>query len=298
MSKHQITIEPTNNPSIVKFNSNQLLTQGGSYQFNNVDETKESPLSKQLFHLPFVSKVFISANFIAIEKFDIVEWSDIQEEIRELVEMYLNQGQEVVTSAAEPKKVSVEIYAESTPNPEVMKFGSNRLLTEKDFEYKNESETTNSPLAAEIFKYDFVKEVYIAENYVSITKNDAIEWNSDIINDLRKFIKTYIEENKLVIDETMEMPKIEIPTVDIKELDGTSLDIAGILEEYVKPAVAADGGNIVFQSYDEETQVVHVILQGACSGCPSSTVTLKNGIETMLKEMLPNKVSAVEAVNG
>ena len=298
MSKHQITIVATNNPSIVKFNSNQLLTQGGSYQYNNVDETKESPLSKQLFHLPFVSKVFISANFIAIEKFDIVEWSDIEHEIRELVEMYLNQGNEVVTSAAEPKKVSVEIYAESTPNPEVMKFGSNRLLTEKDFEYKNESETTNSPLAAELFKYVFVKEVYIAENYVSITKNDSIEWSSDINNDLRQFIKTYIEDNKLIIDETMEMPKIEIPTIDIKELEGTSLDIAGILEEYVKPAVAADGGNIVFQSYDEETQVVNVILQGACSGCPSSTVTLKNGIETMLKEMLPNKISAVVAANG
>lgn len=298
MSKHQITIETTNNPSIVKFNSNQLLTQGGSYQYNNVDETKESPLSKQLFHLPFVSKVFISANFIAIEKFDIVEWSDIQEEIRELVEIYLNQDNEVVTSAAEPKKVSVEIYAESTPNPEVMKFGSNRLLTEKDFEYKKQSETTNSPLAAELFKYAFVNEVYIAENYVSITKDSSVLWNSEIINDLRQFIKTYIEANKLIIDETMEVPKIETPTADIKALEGTSLDIAGILEEYVKPAVAADGGNIVFQSYEEETQVVNVILQGACSGCPSSTVTLKNGIETMLKEMLPNKVSSVVAVNG
>ena len=298
MDKHQITIEPTNNPSIVKFISNKLLTQGGSYQYNNVDETKESPLSKQLFHLPFVSKVFISANFIAIEKFDIVEWEDIQEDIKELVALYLNQGNEVVTSAAEPKKVSVEIYAESTPNPSVMKFGSNRLLTENDFEYKNSAETTNSPLAADLFKYVYVKEVYIAENYVSITKNDTIEWNSEIINDLRQFIKSYIEANKLVIDETIVVPKVEIPTVDTKDLEGTSLDIAGILEEYVKPAVAADGGNIVFQSYDEETQVVNVILQGACSGCPSSTVTLKNGIETMLKEMLPNKISAVVAANG
>ncbi len=296
--KHQISTEATNNPSIVKFNSNKLLTQGGSYQYNNVDETKESPLSKQLFHLPFVSKVFISANFIAIEKFDIVEWSDIQEEIRELIEMYLNQGNEVVTSAAEPKKISIEIYAESTPNPEVMKFGSNRLLTENDFEYKNVSEATNSPLAVELFKYAYVKEVYIAENYVSITKNDLVEWTTETINDLRQFIKSYIESNKLIIDETVAKPIVETPTVDIKELEGTSLDIAGILEEYVKPAVAADGGNIVFQSYDEDTQVVNVILQGACSGCPSSTVTLKNGIETMLKEMLPNKISSVVAVNG
>jgi len=298
MAIHKISIEATNNPSIVKFTSNQLLTKGGSYQYNNVDETKESPLSKQLFHLPFVSKVFISANFIAIEKFDIVEWNDIEEEIRELVEIYLNQGNTVVTDIATPKKVAIEIYAESTPNPAVMKFGSNRLLTEKDYEYKNREATSNSPLAVELFKYVYIKEVYIAENYVSITKNEAVEWTSDIVNDIRQFIKSYIEANKLVIDETIAVSKIEIPTVNIEELEGTSLDIAGILDEYVKPAVAADGGNIIFQSYDEETQVVHVVLQGACSGCPSSTVTLKNGIETMLKEMLPNKVSAVVAVNG
>jgi Fe-S cluster biogenesis protein NfuA len=298
MGLHKISIEPTNNPSIVKFNSTQLLTKGGSYQFNNVDETKESPLSQQLFHLPFVSKVFISANFIAIEKFDIVEWNDIQEEIRELVEMYLNQGNTVITDAATPKKVVVEIYAESTPNPAVMKFGSNRLLAEKDYEYKKSEETANSPLAQELFKYIYVKEVYLAENYVSITKNETIEWTADIVNDLRSFIKTYIESNKLVVDETIAMTKAEIPAINIQELKGTSLDIAGILEEYVKPAVANDGGNITFQSYDEETQVVQVILQGACSGCPSSTVTLKNGIETMLKEMLPNKISTVIAVNG
>jgi Fe-S cluster biogenesis protein NfuA len=298
MGLHKISIEQTNNPSIVKFNSNQLLTKGGSYQYNNVDETKESPLSKQLFHLPFVSKVFISANFLAIEKFDIVEWDDIQEEIRELVELYLNQGNEVITDAATPKKIVVEIYAESTPNPAVMKFGSNRLLAEKDYEYKKLEDTVNSPLAKELFQYVYVKEVYLAENYVSITKNDTIEWTSDIVNDLRSFIKSYIESNKLIVDETVAMAKTELPTIDIKELEGTSLDIAGILEEYVKPAVASDGGNITFQSYNEETQVVEVILQGACSGCPSSTVTLKNGIETMLKEMLPNKISTVVAVNG
>ena len=298
MALHKISIEPTNNPSIVKFNSNHLLTQGGSYQYNNVDETKESPLSKQLFFLPFVSKVFISANFIAIEKFDIVEWEDMQEEIRELIEIYLNQGNTVITEAAVPKKITVEIYAESTPNPSVIKFGSNRLITEKDYEYKKEEEAINSPLAQELFKYVFVKEVYIAENYISITKNDHVEWNSEIVNDVRSFIKNYIEGNKLIIDETIAMAKVEIPTIAINELTGTSLDIAGILEEYVKPAVAADGGNITFQSYDEETQVVSVILQGACSGCPSSTVTLKNGIETMLKEMIPNKISAVVAING
>jgi Fe-S cluster biogenesis protein NfuA len=227
-----------------------------------------------------------------------VEWADIQEDIRELIEMYLNQGNLVITTAATPKKIVVEIYAESTPNPSVMKFGSNRLLSEKDYEYKKIEETTNSPLAKDLFGYVYVKEVYLAENYVSITKNDSVEWTADIVNDIRSFIKNYIESNQLIVDETKAMPKIETPNVDLNTLEGTSLDIAGILEEYVKPAVASDGGNITFQSYDEETKVVNVILQGACSGCPSSTVTLKNGIETMLKEMLPNKISSVVAING
>lgn len=298
MGNHQISIEATNNPSIVKFNSNQLLTQGGSFQYNDVDEAKESPLSRQLFHLPFISKVFISANFIALEKFDIVEWSDIQDEIRMLIEQFLNEGNPVVTEAATPKRRVVEIYAENTPNPEVIKFGCNRLLSEKDFEYKNPAATTNSPLARKLFDFAYVKEVYIAENYLSITKTKTGEWSTARISELRQFLKTYIESNQLIVDETIAVPKAEIPQVEIDQLTGTALDIANILEEYVKPAVAADGGNIIFDSYDETHKVVNVILQGACSGCPSSTVTLKNGIENMLKEMLPNKITSVVAVNG
>ncbi|MDO6737558.1 NifU family protein [Wenyingzhuangia sp. 2_MG-2023] len=297
MSTHNITIAGTNNTSIVKFVSNQQVTNGGSYQFNNIDEAKESPISQQLFKLPFVSKVFISANFIAIEKYDIVEWSDIQNDIRELIEIYLNEGNTIVTDKAETRKVAVEIYAESTPNPMVMKFGCNKMLTPDDHEYKSSSETKNSPLAQVLFEFPFVKEVYISENYVSITKNELIEWG-EINLQLRTFLREYIQSGKLIIDTTIEKPKVEIETTPIENLEGTPLEIANILEEYVKPAVANDGGNIVFQSYDATTQDVHVILQGACSGCPSSTMTLKNGIETMLKEMLPNKINNVIAVNG
>lgn len=297
MSNHTISIEGTNNPSIIKFVSNQQITQGGSYQFNHIDEAKESPISQQLFKLPFISKVFISANFIAIEKYDIVEWSDIQEEIRELIEIYLNEGNTIVTDKAEAKKKVIEIYAESTPNPAVMKFGCNKMLTPDDNEYKSVEETKNSPLAQVLFEFPFVEEVYISDNYVSITKNNLIEWQ-EVNSQLRTFLKQYLESGKLIIDTSIEKPKVEIEAAPIENLEGTSLEIAKILDEYVKPAVANDGGNIVFQSYNEETKDVHVILQGACSGCPSSTVTLKNGIETMLKEMLPNKVNHVIAANG
>lgn len=297
MNTHNISIEGTNNPSIVKFVSNEQVTQGGSYQFNNIDEAKESPISQQLFKLPFVSKVFISANFIAIEKYDIVEWKDIQNDIRELIEIYLNDGNTVVTDKAETRRVAIEVYAESTPNPMVMKFGCNKMLTPDDHEYKSVEETINSPLAQVLFEFPFVKEVYISENYVSITKNEMIEWG-EINTQLRSFLKDYIQSNKKVVDTTIAKPKLETPTISIEDLDGVPLEIANILEEHVKPAVANDGGNIAFQSYDKDTQDVYVILQGACSGCPSSTITLKNGIETMLKEMLPNKINNVIAVNG
>ncbi len=297
MSTHNISIEGTNNPSIVKFVSNTQITQGGSYQFNNIDEAKESPVSQELFKLPFVSKIFISANFIAIEKYDIVEWSDIQSDICELIEIYLNEGNTIVTDKAETRKKPVEIYAESTPNPMVMKFGCNKMLTPDDNEYKSAEETKNSPLAQVLFEFPFVKEVYISENYVSITKNEMIEWG-EINNQLRSFLKDYIQSGKTIIDTSIAKVKMEVEATPIENLDGVSLEIANILEEHVKPAVANDGGNIVFQNYDENTKDVHVILQGACSGCPSSTITLKNGIETMLKEMLPNKINNVIAANG
>ena len=297
MSAYEIRIEGTQNPSIVKFVSNQQIIQGGSYQFNNIEEAKESPVSQELFKLPFVSKVYISANFIAIEKYDIVEWSDIQNDIRELLEMYLNEGNTIVTDKAETKKVVIEVYGESTPNPSVMKFGCNKMLTPDDHEYKTPEETKNSPLAQVLFEFPFVKEVYISENYVSITKNDMVEW-AEINTQLRSFLKEYIQSNKTIIDLSIEKPKVEIESTPIEDLEGTALEIANILEEHVKPAVANDGGNIVFQNYDETSKDVHVILQGACSGCPSSTITLKNGIETMLKEMLPNKINNVIAANG
>ena len=126
------------------------------------------------------------------------------------------------------------------------------------------------------------------------------DWN-DITIELREFIKNYIEEGKEILDSnfTQKSPQNEnSETLEFDNLDDVSKDVVNIINEYIKPAVASDGGNIVFDSYDPETKKVKVILQGACSGCPSSTFTLKNGIENMLKEMLNGKVETVEAING
>ena len=299
MPKHIITVESTNNPTIVKFVDNQLLVKGNTYQYNNVDEAKDAPLAKQLFHLPFVSKVFVSTNFIAIEKFDIVQWEEVQEDVRELIEGYLNGGNEVITTVAKPQKIIAEVYAESTPNPSVLKFAANRLISQKAIEFKTVADAQYAPLVVALFNFDFVAEVYLAENYISITKTEQSQWHAEHVQEIRGFIKNYIAAGKLIIDVT----KIPTENTDgvatpIENLEGTSLDIANILEEHIKPAVANDGGNISFCDYDPKTKEVSVILQGACSGCPSSTITLKNGIETMLKEMLPGKISSVVAING
>ncbi len=298
MKDIQITIQETNNNNILKFVSNSILINGGSYEFNNVDEAKNSPLAQQLFYLPFVKKIYVTANFIAIQRFDIVEWSDVQEEVSEQIQAYLQEGNSVIKEEKTIKKEAIEVYAEVTPNPSVMKFGTNKALTQTDVEFKNiDQASKSSPLAQALFTFPFVKEVFISDNYVSVTKYEMVEWN-DVYSEVRTFIREYLADRKTIIKE---LPKqeankyIEVPKENLSEI---SAKIVEILDEYIKPAVASDGGNIAFQSYDEKTKRVSVILQGACSGCPSSTVTLKNGIETMLKEMLPNQINEVIAING
>jgi Fe-S cluster biogenesis protein NfuA len=303
MNAQKITIQSTNNENILKFVSNQILINGGSYEFNNIDEAKNSPLAQQLFYLPFVKKIFITANFIAIQRFNIVEWIDVQEEVKEQIENYfLSGGIAIKEDISSRKKEAIEVYAEVTPNPSTMKFGTNKSLTTTDVEYKNiEEASKSSPLAKALFGFQFVKEVFISENYISITKFDIIEWNN-VYAEIRNFISSYLQENKTIIKELPKsIEKTNKPTTkefDADELEGTPAKIIAILGEYIRPAVASDGGNIAFKSYDQDTKIVSVILQGACSGCPSSTITLKNGIETMLQEMLPNEISQVVAING
>lgn len=299
MSNYTVSIQNTNNPKIIKFEINSFIAKHNSYEFANIDQAKNSPLAQQLFYLPFVKTVYISGNFVAIERFDIVEWKDVQDEVAEQIAAYLNSGG-VVVSEEGIKKVPVTVYAESTPNPAVLKFVVNKKLVTNLFEFTSIDEANVSPLATDLFHFPFVKSVFIDENYVSITKYEVAEW-TDITMELREFIKKFLEDGKDVILETAtnQIQKTnEQLDANFDKLDDISKQIVNILEEYVKPAVASDGGNIQFESYDPETKNVKVILQGACSGCPSSTFTLKNGIENMLKEMLKDKVETVEAING
>ncbi|MEM6687297.1 MAG: NifU family protein, partial [Bacteroidota bacterium] len=133
-----------------------------------------------------------------------------------------------------------------------------------------------------------------------ITKYDMVEWN-DITMEIREFIRNYIQEGKEVISKDIpvaQKERIEISEESFEALDDISKEIVNILEEYIKPAVASDGGNIMFDSYDPNSKVVKVVLQGACSGCPSSTMTLKSGIENTLKNLLKGQINEVVAING
>ena len=300
MSEFTISIQPTNNESILKFVANSFLTRATSYEFKNIDEAKPSPLAQELFYLPFVKTVYIAQNFVAIEKYNIVEWVDVQEEVAAAITTFLNSGKELIIESATPKKVPVTVYAESTPNPSVLKFVANKPLANGTFEFKNIDDAKEAPLAKELFAFPFIKEVFISANYVSIMKYEVAEWQ-DITIQLREFITNYIAADKVVLNDAMLQQDTKTDTQvtdEVKEYNDIEKEIISILDEYVKPAVASDGGNIAFESFDTHSKTVKVILQGACSGCPSSTVTLKNGIETMLKEMLQGKVQTVEAVNG
>ncbi|MBO0357269.1 NifU family protein [Hymenobacter sp. BT186] len=194
---------------------------------------------------------------------------------------------EQLTAPAAP----VSIYAEASPNPESMKFvlNSQLLADGVSVDYPNVEAAANSPLAQELFNFDYVGRVFIAQNFVTITKTSDLQW-AHLIPELRTFLKSYIEAAGpiFLVDPAAEQKAAQqaAATGDSSEADQqTSQKIIDLLDNYVRPAVEQDGGNITFKSYQDG--IVTVNLQGSCSGCPSATVTLKSGIENLLKRMVP-----------
>lgn len=197
-------------------------------------------------------------------------------------------------------KNPVLLYTERTPNPEALKFVTNTMLYRGTADFQEvELAQKYSPLATELFEFPYVKGVYISNNFVTVTKELNYSWD-DIMLKVKAFIKSYVEADKSIIDESFE-EYVEEQEAAKREKEGIVYSgdegeivarIKDLIETYVKPAVAGDGGNIEFESFEDG--VVSVLLQGACSGCPSSLVTLKQGIEGMLKRMIP-EVQSVEA---
>lgn len=194
-------------------------------------------------------------------------------------------------------KSPVMLYTEQTPNPESLKFVSNRMLYKGTADFREEELAKKwSPVGAALFELPYVKGVYICNNFITITKEFNYAWE-DIMLPLKDFIKNYIEDGKEILNDGFEeaMEKIEAERGSEYEYTGEETEIVkkikDLIETYVKPAVEMDGGNIEFKNFDKGKVVV--VLQGSCSGCPSSTVTLKAGIEGMLKRMVPEVTEVV-----
>jgi Fe-S cluster biogenesis protein NfuA len=179
---------------------------------------------------------------------------------------------------------NITVYSEATPNPESMKFVASKMILPNDsIDFRSRDKVANCPMAEKLFEYPFVKGVFIMNNFISITKESDYEW-FDLIPELKRFVQDYLQSGKEVVTKTVELSEEEESEAVQK--------IKQLLEDHVKPAVEMDGGAIDFKSFDEG--VVTVVMKGACSGCPSSTMTLKAGIENLLKRMVPG-VEAVEA---
>ncbi|WKK79128.1 NifU family protein [Marivirga arenosa] len=187
----------------------------------------------------------------------------------------------------------VTIYMEANPNPNSLKFATNQMLVPEgdSFDYPSIEDTAQAPLAKILFEKEYVDRVFYMSNFVTVTKKPEYEW-VEIQNEVKEVIKEFLESGKRVIEL---QPKDLFEQPNNSENAELEEQIKNILEEYIKPAVEQDGGAISFHSYDKDNQKVKVLLQGSCSGCPSSTITLKAGIENLLKRMLPNDVKEVEA---
>ncbi len=196
---------------------------------------------------------------------------------------------------------ATSIYIESTPNPNTMKFVANYMLVQPNFfhDFTSYAQTNSSPLAKLLFEnFSWVKEIFFSSNYITLTKKDNADWievQGAARELITKALTKGVEVGEMVSDfyEKKE-PKFEKAPVNAEDEEIVA-KIKGILDEYIKPAVEQDGGAISFHSFDKG--LVKVLLQGSCSGCPSSTITLKAGIETLLKRAIP-EVETVEALDA
>jgi NFU1 iron-sulfur cluster scaffold homolog, mitochondrial len=194
------------------------------------------------------------------------------------------------------QKQNTMIYTELSPNPNSMKFVLNFEIVPEglSFDYPDmaatRAEGKSSPLAADLFQFNFIQRVFISSNFITVTKDNESEWE-EILSDVKKFLKIYFDEGHKVFD----AQTIDSNTLIVDANDGPIVSkIKTTLDQYVRPAVESDGGAINFSSFDEETGLVKVFLQGSCSGCPSASMTLKSGIERLLTSMIP-EVKLVEA---
>ena len=289
---YKFEILKSENENILVLSSEKVVLEGRK-EFNEKSDLNQFPLVKQLFFLPFIKSVILDKHLIIIEKLNFLKWIEVQDDVIQQIEKFLNSGGLIFSKS----NSAITIYVESTPNPGVMKFVCNKRLFNTSHEFNRDTDNSKCNLATALLHHEFISEIYFDMNFISISINKKYKWEEHTAV-IREFITSFINDGNEIIDPALDKQTSANNAVRKENLEGISKNINDLIENQIKPAVASDGGNILFDSYDENTKEVSVILQGACSGCPSSTITLKNGIETMLKNELPGKISSVVAING
>ena len=289
---NKLSIQTTDNPRVIKFVADKVFLEG-SLELDKNSDVSHIPLAKELFNFPFITRLFITANFIAIAKDDSVEWDSIAMQLRDIILENINKNPQLILK----KDYKPIFFAENTPNPEVMKFISEKPIIKGFLELKSSQEAQEIPLAKGLFEFDFVKEIFINDNYIAITKHKNANWDN-ILDRIQNYLQDFFlnKQKSETINGIFE--KYQAQSFNNRGFTEIEEKINAILQEYVAPAVENDGGKISLIEFDEETKTAKMLLQGACSGCPSSTITLKNGIENLLKNFLPDIVENVEAING
>jgi hypothetical protein len=232
MEKHIIKFKETSREEELEFYSNNFLSEK-RIEFEKIEETKQFPLIQQIFYLPFVKKVILNKRSVYIEKLNILDWKDVQNELCKQMQDFLNEGG-LVSQIDQNKNSPTTVYAESTPNPNVMKFVVNKKIVKGVYEFKNVNETQNAPIAKSLFTFPFVKEVFLDFNFISVTQNSDSNWEENTM-DVREFIRSYIQDNNTLIHEDLIEDNSNVVEVDFEKIDDVSKEIIDIIEKHVKP---------------------------------------------------------------
>ncbi|MBS1549189.1 MAG: NifU family protein [Bacteroidetes bacterium] len=291
---YKVLIEPTANPKVMKFVADYTLIPG-SLELDSTSDLAEIPMAQALLKYPFVEKVFISANFVAVSKQDGVEWEHVVDSLKNIIAEELEANPRIYVKK---NTEELQVYAEMTPNPQVMKFVSPQSLIAGSLEAKSLEEAAGIPVAEALYgAFSYVKEVFISDNFIAVTIDRTVQWH-EVMVEVRTFVSDYLKNGGKIAIIEPQNSKNAVEKIINREYNEIESKIADILNEYVAPAVESDGGQISLIEFDGETKTARMLMQGACSGCPSSTATLKNGIQNLLKQFLPDVVENVEAVNA
>lgn len=287
MANISVRFEITDNTQIMAFIASQKLAEQ-PLEYSDQTEAFASPLAEKIFGFPWADRVLINNETVYVTKQDWVDWDVLAEPLCNLIQRHLNspnglQLEKKLTSSKSAQVGQLIIQAQETPNPEARMFQVSQTIANQTVEFQKDSDTTTSPLAKQILNFPWATSVTIGSQFVTVTKNSMATWDL-LTSPLQKLIEEYFAQGQPAVLESANNQIDENDSEIVKQ-------IKSVLNQEIRPAVAQDGGDIVFQRYENDVLFVH--MKGACNGCPSSTATLKQGIERRLKQSIPSLMGVV-----